>query len=129
MQFAIFTPTAALWPVLRNFDVFIASLGTPRADASEIAGSGLYPLEPREIIPHFVAAPGIPSAACRDRSADRVALAGPYLCNQCTRRSLTCRRWLVLGQPAAPAGRAGGRYLRVRRRPDRSGDSPRAGGS
>ena len=56
MKFAIFTPTAALWPVLRNFDVFIASLGAPRADASDIASSSLYPLTPREVLPQYDAA-------------------------------------------------------------------------
>lgn len=53
MKFAIFTPTAALQPVLRNFDVFIASLGAPRADAGEIAASGLYPLQPQNALPHY----------------------------------------------------------------------------
>jgi hypothetical protein len=53
MKLAIFTPTAALQPVLRNFDVFIASLGAPRADAGEITGSVLYPLELQEMLPRY----------------------------------------------------------------------------
>jgi len=53
MRLALFTPVAALWPVLRNFDVFIASLGSPRADASDLADNALYPLEPQEALPTY----------------------------------------------------------------------------
>jgi hypothetical protein len=48
MKFAIFTPSGALQPVLRNFDVFMADLGAPRADAREIVAGPLYPLAERE---------------------------------------------------------------------------------
>lgn len=53
MKLALFTPSAALWPVLRNFDVFVAALGAPRADAERISTSALYPLEPRELLPAY----------------------------------------------------------------------------
>src|SRR5688500_15759575 len=53
MKLALITPSAALWPVLRNFDVFIAALGAPRANAGAIEDSPLYPLEPRELLPAY----------------------------------------------------------------------------
>jgi hypothetical protein len=53
MKFAVFTPSAALWPVLRNFDVFVASLGAPRSNANELSVSTLYPLEAREALPRY----------------------------------------------------------------------------
>jgi hypothetical protein len=53
MKLALFTPVAALWPVLRNFDVFIASLGAPQTEARDIQSSPLYPLEPREMLPSY----------------------------------------------------------------------------
>lgn len=43
MQLALFTPGAYLWPVYRNFESFIAALGTPGCDALDIATSPLYP--------------------------------------------------------------------------------------
>jgi hypothetical protein len=60
MKLALFTPSAALWPVLRNFDVFVASLAAPHSSARSIAASPLYPV-------HLVEAPPQGSAALERR--------------------------------------------------------------
>jgi hypothetical protein len=47
MELALFTPGAYIWPVLRNFEVFVASLGSAATGAETIAGSPVYPAVPR----------------------------------------------------------------------------------
>jgi hypothetical protein len=47
LQLALFTPGAYVWPVHRNFESFIAALGTPALDAPDIAVSRLYPARTR----------------------------------------------------------------------------------
>jgi hypothetical protein len=43
MDLALFTPGAYIWPVYRNFEAFIASLGAPADAADSIADSNAYP--------------------------------------------------------------------------------------
>lgn len=47
MQLALFTPGAYIWPVHRNFEAFIASLGAPAIDATDIASAACYPARVR----------------------------------------------------------------------------------
>lgn len=47
MQLALFTPGACIWPVYRNFESFIAALGTPDTGAQSVSASLLYPARQR----------------------------------------------------------------------------------
>jgi hypothetical protein len=43
MQLALFTPGAFIWPVHRNFEAFVVSLGAPALDAADIDSAPCYP--------------------------------------------------------------------------------------
>ncbi len=44
MQLALFTPGACIWPVHRNFEAFIAELGTQASDSVDLLESSAYPV-------------------------------------------------------------------------------------
>lgn len=44
MELGLFTRGAYIWPVYRNFEAFIASLGVPGSDTTQLADCPLYPV-------------------------------------------------------------------------------------